>query len=549
MKKILSLLLTLCLLIPTAFATGAPAPSPQAPSPYSFIDQAIENGRRVKGLVTFDLDNEVFEQTELKDFAPFLNDLSIETTYQKNGDFDQFWNKTFFSGEDTLLSLQSLTYADDVYLSTNLLPTESLAFTPKELLNFFSTLAASFSGAFRDSADISTALMYGQFMLSSLAESIGDSATWTSITDLFSAFDISPAQLINDELVDALESFINETVTLLKTGEVSSADLSAYDNAPANGKATQYVFNEKEVEALFTLMKKWFTQEEYVNLWFSMVSLLPQMADMSPQEFSENALEAIEEIEVDCANHLVYPVVVTLWHQNDTLIQGDLTCSFADEPQAEKPDMVTFNATYLLVENEDGSTQHQNELTFFDDDHELLLALSLKPTHSLVVDESEILSSFIDLSFSNTEREDGELKAKQIGVKIAHEVIMSENNHNDAVNVAICLLDEEDGTVSSGTMDLNWDTLSTLAEEDAQLTSTVTFDLGGILGNGRAFTIKNEISSAAPEKDTPPQKVTRLGKMDQDALMTWADQVAGDVAQVLEGILSLLPLENFTFSN
>lgn len=556
MKKFVAILLICMLFVPASFAQNVQESTIEITP--SFIDQAIENGQRITSLTTFEASEDILSSWTLQRLAAFLNNFSIKTTYQKNNETDYFWDKAFLyndSSEKTLLSISNLAFADDVYLSTNLIPGQALAFTPKELATFFSTLTGAFSSAVSGSSDITLALMYVKGMIDSFAKSISETATWSSLGDMISSLDVSDS-LTNEEDLKKLNKLWEDISTLVQDHQVLEPDLTGIANVPADAEATQYSFDQEATEALLTLLEDWLTNEATTMKMFAQADAMALLSGNTGDDTIADILVGIKEIKTFFKAHASYPILLTLWHQSSSssserdLVKIDLPILFEKGTSNDNFDSASFNLTYDLTNIANDVESHDISLALEYNKKEVLVSMHLEPVTTVSNGDTQTTSFLADFSFTTRESEDEDVRTSSQQITVSQEGMsgsVSTNSKTSIVVSAANQLEAKDSNASysnKGSATLTISDASSL-EQDALASGTTTLflDLTDDWGDGTVITINQTSTSSSPEKDEIPAEVTRLGKMDQEKLMTWASGVAADFVSAVETILQYLPID------
>lgn len=542
MKKLLSLLLVLFLFTGQGIVS-VKAENTLSPS-YSFIDQAQKNGRRVHSSVTFDADEVFFASKHLGTISTFLNNLTFQGIYQKTDDKSSFWSKEMLYGQQdktTLLGLSSLNFEDDVYLFTSLIPNQALAFTPNEVITFFSTLVNAFSSAVQVSPRVSLLLNNLQTQLNALAKKIGNSPTWKNF--------ISP-QSTQDSLFDRLLPLWDDIAAWAQMHQVSDTNLAIVPSAPENAEATQFQFDKKAIEKLFVLLKEWAGNEQNFQGLPSAFLSLSLLSASSAQTYSQHLLEVLEEIESYFVDEAAFPIYLTLFNKGAQLVKVHLPLPFTKDNQEDKKEkeVLYFLFEYDLDLANEQDPAHIVSSTLTDQINQAKLVITVNPLTTKIISSDQVHSFFADISFTSTKEEGEDAVTKGQQLLLSYENTLNKNTSNSQLAAKVSVFNTADG--KNGTpsyynkagASFLVDQQSSAEGEDAQSLRTFSLDLADDWGEGRVLTIKEEVFTTAPQEVSLPQKVTRLGKMDQLELMIWASQVSTQVVKGLEVILRHLPL-------
>ncbi len=559
-KKIISLFLILVLTLTPLFALTEKTTAQSsffAPSMATvFTQDAIDAGRRVTTGYEFQLSEKAlsFLDPSLSTFAQFCNQFTTKTTYQKNAEQNSFWSQNLLFKGKPLLSHSIHFLPDDFYLTSNLLPKESLAFTPKEAVTFLSNFLSIMSQLLKNSLEEQAQTLQLYAMIASMgASSVEKDTPWDELipSSILEEINNTFAQtsLPKEELL--YDGFL----TWLADATVETPIISAGGNSLPGSTPMQFQFTEKNIHQFIDILKNWFTEEEVLQFFIAKDTTNSLAGYVNSEDFLEELEDEFEDFKEILSEKLHLPAVITLWYHENS--QGETVIDQANgqlQVYNEIYRAKDFRTYYFEYNREiiEERIVHHIDLGMFDESARIKMAILAEPQHKVKDDEGHTQANLsFNITFENAENQRF-VPQDTLLINLVQNQYMDRDNISSKETWDLDVEIESDSESPraifgvSGALHFKVVADTSLDSSNKDVVGSADYSLGfsddfvDLFGSKSLFTVKKSFYSTAPKEDPLPTKeeTTRLGLLTTEELTDWVGEKNSIIQSELSKIFS-----------
>lgn len=538
-----------------------------------FTQMAIDAQHRLKTTYQVYANEEAADNldTDFGLLAAFINNSSLEILFQPDYDGTYFWQQTASLGGESFLNHSLITTPEDSFFTTNFLPGEILAFTPKELVSFISTLLNTGMKELEslDDDSLDENIFSANLLLSSLSYFITEGATWADVGDLLLPEEISAledfflTQSLEEMLVlfdsmglPSLSPLFDEVMDWFEKTKVPTPVISSIEGLPLGSTIHQHQINRTDINQLIDIFFDWFSQAEVASFLSAFASSSSSYQSFTAKDMAD-ALEYLRDtLQENLEDHFTGPVTLTYWAtelESGSSRLDQLTLIYTMFPYYGNysDPSITFFFNYAF--DQEPMPQYAFSYGLFDETNRMHLELNLLPQHTLSEpgsDDEEKQAQILFSAVLETKEQDIYTLLDQVTLSVSQEQTATDTSSDESLHISLAFssLKDSDDTPYYSMLDLNGgiffaaDTHTTF-NETSNIKSTTNYslslegDLGeGDLGSQELLSIRKDLVSSQPRQVIipKPSQTTRLGQMTFKQMNSWFNKHSNSIMDALE---------------
>lgn len=566
-KRLLSFLLICSLLLSPIIALGQEEalltlPTSQGASFFApskaddFLNQALQAGRRLRTTIQIEANEEILADIDqdLGKIAAKVNQFEMDTLYQPAFNGVTLWEQKALVGNKPLLSHSFTTTPNNAYITSNFLPKQTLAFSPKEAMQllgtFFEAMDSEMNEAMGyDASDGSLASL--QTLLTLFASTLNEESTWADLigNKSLSSYTTLAATFFKgfvagmEEQLEALPpeptlTMMEDISLLLTSCIVNPPVITNIDTYPLGTIMMQIQLNKEALTDLVDAVAAWYANENVIAYCIAPANMYANLIDadeISPEEFAQVIEYTFDQLQYLIDESLAGPISISCWYHTTSQWQTVFDQVTITLPLYFNTDDSTPIYTAFLEyvrQEEQPATSYRVSLGAFHDTSKLSINGVFTPQHITANDGiTTQREASIGLSLNMENKTFGQYDLKdQITLSILQTQSTTDKSEHETlvVDFALSALPNEDEYIyffdTNGSIQLMVDTTSQINQtNDITTATTTTLTTQGDFGDEDRITVKKAITSSAPKKVFLPNatQVTRLGNMNVEEIAHW----------------------------